>query len=118
MKKWSLGSQYLSFIYKEIILRFSGQIREPYLIRIDKIFTCPVTNELSVAFHLANKRINQEMTVAKFVKSEMIYLIDPRIVFNIGEQYGAHCEKLNFQKRKSDFGKKCITGIKRIFIDE
>ena len=101
------------------VLRFTGQIREPYLIRIDNIFTHPDSNELSVAFHIANKRVNQEMSVAEFVKSDMIYLVDPRIVFDLGQQFGAHSEKTALMKKNpSSLKAKCITGLKRVFIDE
>ncbi|WP_133129061.1 hypothetical protein, partial [Legionella nagasakiensis] len=101
----------LRFVYQQIIVRFTGQVREPYLIRIDRIFTHPDTNELSVAFHIANKRVNQEMPVAKFVKSDMIYLIDPRIVFDIGQQFGAHSEQLAImEKKKPSLKTKCVVG--------
>ena len=93
MAKWSQGNKFLRFIYQHVVVRFVGQVREPYLIRIDNIFPDPRSNELSIAFHIANKRINQEMTVADFVKSDMIYLVDPRIVFDIGQQFGSHTEK-------------------------
>lgn len=119
MKKWSQGNNFLRFIYQHVVVRFVGQVREPYLIRIDNIFTDPDSNELSVAFHIANKRINQEMTVADFVKSDMIYLIDPRIVFDIGQQFGAHAEKFIIAKKKDPSLKtKCVVGLKRVFIDE
>lgn len=102
-----------------MILRFTGQIREPYLIRIDNIFTHPDSRELSVAFHIANKRVNQEMSVAEFVKTDMIYLVDPRIVFDIGQQFGTHSEKLVLtQKKQANLKTKCITSLKRVFIDE
>lgn len=118
MEQLNVKSSFLSLIYKQIFLRFSGQIRDPYLIRIDNIFTDPVTNELSVSFHVANKRINQEMTVAEFVKSDMVYLIDPRIVFDMGQQFGAHSETLNIiQKAPSTLKNKAYTGLKRVFID-
>ncbi len=119
MEKLGLGSKFLRFAYKQIFLRFSGQIRDPYLIRIDNIFTNPSTNELSVSFHVANKRINQDMTVAEFVKSDMVYLIDPRIVFDMGLQFGAHSEKLAIiQKTQPTIKSKCVAGLKRVFIDE
>ncbi len=119
MEKLSAISRFLHFVYKKIFLRFSGQIREPYLIRIDKIFIAHDTNELSVSFHIANKRINQDMTVAKFIKSDMIYLVDPRIVFDIGQQFGAHSEKLTIlQKKSPSLKNKCVTGLKRVFVDE
>lgn len=119
MEKLGVGSIFVRFIYKQVFLRFSGQIRDPYLIRIDNIFTNSNTNELSVSFHIANKRINQDMTVAEFVKSDMIYLIDPRIVFDMGQQFGAHSEKLTIiQKRHPSLKNKCVAGLKRVFIDE
>lgn len=119
MKKWSFLHKFLRLIYQQIFLRFSGQVREPYLIRIDNISIHPDTNELSVSFHIINKRVSQDMTVAKFVKTDMIYLVDPRIVFDMGQQFGAHSEKLTILQ-KSQFGlkDKCITGLKRVFIDE
>jgi hypothetical protein len=119
MVNWSQRNRFLRFIYQHVFLRFTGQIREPYLIRIDNIFTHPDSNELSVAFHIANKRVNQDMSVAEFVKTDMIYLVDPRIVFDIGQQFGAHSEKLVItQKMQPNLKKKCITGLKRVFIDE
>lgn len=119
MEKWSQGNKFLRFIYQHIVVRFVGQVREPYLIRIDNIFTAPESNELSVAFHVANKRINQEMTVADFVKSDMIYLVDPRIVFDIGQQFGSHSEKLLVSKKESSSLKtKCVSSLKRVFIDD
>lgn len=119
MEKRSFTSKLLRFIYQEIVLRFTSQIREPYLIRIDRIFTHPDTHELSTAFHIANKRINQEMPVSEFVKSDMIYLIDPRIVFDMGQQFGAHSEQLTIvQKNQPALKTKCIAGLKRVFIDE
>lgn len=119
MEALSLGNKFLRFIYKQVFLRFSGQIRDPYLIRIDNIFTDSNSNELSVSFHIANKRINQDMTVATFVKSDMIYLIDPRIVFDMGQQFGAHSEKLTItQKTQPTLKNKCVAAFKRVFIDE
>jgi len=119
MENWSQRNRFLRFIYQHVVLRFTGQIREPYLIRIDNIFTHPDSNELSVAFHIANKRVNQDMSVAEFVKTDMIYLVDPRIVFDIGQQFGAHSEKLVItQKMQPNLKKKCITSLKRVFIDE
>lgn len=119
MEKWSQGNKFLRFIYQHVVVRFVGQVREPYLIRIDNIFTAPDSNELSVAFHIANKRINQEMTVADFVKSDMIYLVDPRIVFDIGQQFGSHAEKLLVAKKEnSSLKAKCVTSLKRVFIDD
>lgn len=117
--RWISKSKFLRFVYQQVFLRFTGQIREPYLIRIDRIFTHPATNELSVAFHIANKRVNQEMPVAKFVKSDMIYLIDPRIVFDMGQQFGAHSEQIAIvQKKQPSLKTKCVVGLKRVFIDE
>ena len=119
MEKWSQGNKFLRFIYQHVVVRFVGQVREPYLIRIDNIFTDPESNELLVAFHVANKRINQEMTVADFVKSDMIYLVDPRIVFDIGQQFGSHTEKLLVAKKQIPSLKaKCVTSLKRVFIDD
>ncbi|MFT4059520.1 MAG: hypothetical protein QM652_08235 [Legionella sp.] len=119
MENWSQSNKFLRFIYQHVILRFIGEVREPYLIRIDNLFTHPESNELSVAFHIANKRINQEMSVAEFVKTDMIYLVDPRIVFDMGQQFGAHSEKLVIkQKEQPSLKAKCITSLKRVFIDE
>jgi hypothetical protein len=119
MENWSQRNKFLRFIYQHVILRFIEEVREPYLIRIDNIFTHPESNELSVAFHIANKRINQEMSVANFVKTDMIYLVDPRIVFDIGQQFGVHSERLSLrQKEQPSLKKKCITSLKRVFIDE
>lgn len=117
--EWKLNSKFIRFIYQHIYVRFTGLIREPYLIRIDRIFTHPDTHELSVAFHIANKRVNQEMSVSNFVKSDMIYLVDPRIVFDIGQQFGAHAEQLTLlQSEPTSLKKKCLTGLKRVFVDE
>jgi hypothetical protein len=119
MENWSQRNKFLRFIYQHVIFRFVGEIREPYLIRIDNIFTHPESNELSVAFHIANKRVNQEMSVAEFVKTDMIYLVDPRVVFDLGQQFGAHSEKLVIRKKEQpSLKKKCITSLKRVFIDE
>ncbi|ABQ54193.1 TPA: hypothetical protein JBD37_15545 [Legionella pneumophila subsp. pneumophila] len=119
MEEKKFTGRFLRFVYQQIVLRFIGQVREPYLVRIDRIFTHPDTNELSVAFHIANKRVNQVQSVADFVKSDMIYLIDPRIVFDIGQQFGAHSEKLTIlEKKQPDLKTKCIAGLKRVFIDE
>lgn len=118
MQQMSITSRFLSFIYKQFFLRFSGQIRDPYLLRVDNIYTDSFTNELSVSFHVANKRVNEYMTVAEFVKSDMVYLIDPRIVFDMGQQFGAHSEKLDLiQKAPSTLKTKAFTGLKRVFID-
>ena len=119
MEKRKPQSGFLRFIYQQTIVRFSKQIREPYLIRIDRIFTSPSTNELTIAFHIANKRVNEESSVADFVKSDMIYLIDPRVVFDIGQQFGAHSEKLSvLEKKQPNLKEKCLTGLKRVFVDE
>lgn len=119
MEDRSFIGKFLRYFYQKIVLRFTGQIREPYLIRIDRIFTHTDTNELSVAFHIANKRVNQEMPVADFVKSDMIYLIDPRIVFDMGQQFGSHAEQLSIvQKQKPNLKTKCVMGLKRVFVDE
>ncbi|HHY7007568.1 TPA: hypothetical protein ACV65V_002510 [Legionella pneumophila] len=58
MEKWNQGNRFLRFLYQHLYLRFNGQIREPYLIRIDNIYTDPDSNELTVSFHIANKRVN------------------------------------------------------------
>jgi len=119
MDNWTKRNRFLRFFYQHLFLRFSKQIREPYLIRIDNIYSEPDSNELYVAFHIANKRVNQEMPVAEFVKTDMIYLIDPRIVFDMGNQFGSHAEKLIIiQKREPSLKNKCVTTLKRVFIDE
>jgi hypothetical protein len=119
MEKWHQRNRFLRFVYQHLFLRFSTQIREPYLIRIDNIYPDPDSNELTVAFHIANKRVNQEMSVAEFVKTDMIYLIDPRIVFDIGQQFGSHAEKLILiQKKEPSLKNKCVRTLKRVFIDE
>lgn len=118
MKKWNQRNKFLRFIYQHLFLRFTGQIREPCLIRIDNIYPHPDDNELYVAFHIANKRVNQEMSVAEFIKADMIYLVDPRIVFDMGQQFGSHAEKLFIIKKKEPSLKnKCVTTLKRVFID-
>ena len=119
MEKWNKVNAFLRFIYQYVVVRFVSQVREPYLIRIDNIFTDPNSNELSITFHVANKRINQEMTVADFVKTDMIYLVDPRIVFDIGQQFGSHAEKLLVSKKEiSNLKAKCFSSLKRVFIDD
>ncbi|MCL5272444.1 MAG: hypothetical protein M1486_03915 [Gammaproteobacteria bacterium] len=119
MEKWNQGNRFLRFFYQHLYLRFAGQIREPYLIRIDNIYTDQDSNELAVAFHIANKRVNQDMSVAEFVKTDMIYLVDPRIVFDMGQQFGSHAEKLIVAKKADpSLKKKCLTTLKRVFIDE
>lgn len=60
MEKLSFIGKVLRFIYTRFFLRFSGQIRDPYLIRIDKIYPDNETNELSVSFHIANKRVGKK----------------------------------------------------------
>jgi len=113
------GNRLLHFVYQQLILRFTKQIREPYLIRIDNIYLDQENNELSVAFHIANKRVNQVMSVAEFVKTDMIYLVDPRIVFDIGQQFGSHSERLIIRRKiEPNLKRKCITTLKRVFIDE
>ena len=119
MEKWNFGSRFLRFIYQQIFLRFSSQIREPYLVRVDEIFTDVETNELSVSFHIAHKRVNEDMTVSDFVKSDMIYLIEPHIVFSMGQQFGVHSERLFIQEKRTPNSKsKCAATLKRIFVDE
>ena len=109
----------LRFIYIKIFLRFSGEIRDPYLIKVDKIYTRTETNELNVSFHIANKRIGRDMTVDKFVATDMIYLVDPRVVFSMGNQFGVHSEQLlTTNKANISLKNKCISGLKRVFIDE
>lgn len=111
--------KFFRLIYTQIFLRFSCQIRDPYLIRIDNIFVNNETNELCLSFHIANKRINQVMTVSEFIKTDMLYLIDPKIVFNIGNQFGVHSEKIILtDKEKPSLRSKCLTQLKRVFIDE
>lgn len=112
-------NRFLRFVYQHLFLRFSRQIREPYLIRIDNINPDPDSNELLVSFHIANKRVNETMSVAKFVKTDMIYLVDPRIVFDMGQQFGSHSENLAItQKKKLSLKAKCVSSLKRVFIDE
>lgn len=119
MENLSQRNKFLRFIYQNIFLRFNGQIRDPYLIRIDKIFTHPHSNELHIAFHIANKRVSQEMSVSDFVKTDMIYLIDPRVVFDIGHQFGTYSEKTTIiRNNKHNLREKCIYNLKRVFIDE
>lgn len=119
MERSGFGYKFLRFIYTQLILRFSCQIRDPYLIRIDKVEPDPCTGELLISYHVANKRVGQTTSVAKFVKTDMIYLVDPRVVFNIGELYGSHSEKIRITpKETASLKKKCIHGIKRVFIDE
>lgn len=119
MKNWSQRNKFLRFIYQHVILRFIGEVREPYLIRIDNIFIHPESNELSVTFHIANKRVHQVRSVAEFVKTDMIYLVDPRIVFDMGQHFGSHLEKTVIkQKEQFSLKAKCITSLKRVFIDE
>lgn len=119
MEKWSTGNKFLRFIYQNLVLRFTNQIREPYLIRVDNIYPDPESNELSVAFHIANKRVTDNMSVAEFVKTDMIYLVDPRVVFDMGQQFGSHSERhIIIEKKDPSLKKKCVTTLKRIFIDE
>lgn len=119
MEKLGFIGKFLRFIYTQVFLRFSKQIRDPYLIRVDNIYTDTVTNELKISFHIANKRVNQKMTVARFVKTDMIYLIDPLVVFEVGNQFGIHSEKLLIAKKTdTSLKKKCIAGLKRVFVDE
>lgn len=118
MSKFNLILKYVRVLYSEILLRFSNQIRDPYLIKIDKIYTSSDTNDLNVSFHIANKRVSQSTTVREFIKTDMIYLIDPRMTFEIGVQFGVHSEKLSAIEAKPTLKNKCISGIKRVFIDE
>ena len=118
MQKMNFIGKFLRFIHTRIFLRFSGQIRDPYLIRVDNIATDPETNELMVSFHIANKRVNQDMTVAKFVTTDMIYLVDPRVVFDMGHQFGTHSEKLFIAtKTVTGLKNKCVVGLRRVFVD-
>lgn len=119
MEKWGVIGKSLHFLYTKIFLRFSGQIRDPYLIRVDSVYHDRKTNELTVSFHIANKRVGEEMTVAKFVATDMIYLVDPRVIFDIGQQFGAYSEKLlTTNREETSLKKKCIGGLKRVFVDE
>lgn len=119
MEKWGFIGKSLRFLYTKIFLRFSGQIRDPYLIRIDSVYPDIKTNELTVSFHIANKRIGEKMSVAKFVATDMIYLVDPCVIFDIGQQFGAYSEKLlRTNKEETSLKKKCISGLKRVFVDE
>ena len=117
MESWR--NKILRFIYQHLFLIFTAQIREPYIIRVDHIFPNASTNELYITFHIANKRVSQEISVAEFVKSDMIYLVDPRVVFDIGQQFGGYAEKLDYTPQKQRHLKeKCVTSLKRVFIDE
>lgn len=119
MEKWSTGNRLLRFIYQHLIVRFTKQIREPYLIQIDNIDPDPHTNELLVSFHIANKRVNQDMPVAEFIKTDMVYMVDPLVMFYMGQQYGSHTERHTITKKKElSFKNKCAATIKRVFIDE
>lgn len=119
MEKLSSIGKLFRFIYTQIFLRFSNQIRNPYLIKVDKIYTDPETSQLSIAFHVANKRVSQEMNVAEFVSTDMIYMIDPRVVFDLGQHYGSHFEKLvRMDKPETSLKNKCVVGLKRVFVDE
>lgn len=114
MEKWGFIGKSLRFLYTKIFLRFSG-----HLIRIDSVYSDIKTNELTVSFHIANKRIGEKMSVAKFVATDMIYLVDPRVIFDIGQQFGAYSEKLlRTNKEETSLKKKCISGLKRVFVDE
>lgn len=119
MDGWGVVGKFLRFIYTQTVVRFSGQIRNPYLIKIDSIYPDAATNELCVSFHIANKRVEQELTVAKFVTTDMIYMIDPRVVFDMGHQFGSYSEKLlTTNKSETSLKNKCIVGLKRVFVDE
>ncbi|MBA2648092.1 MAG: hypothetical protein H0U75_00590 [Legionella sp.] len=119
MEKWSKRNRFFRFVYQHLLLRFAREIREPYLIRVDNICPHIKSNELSVDFHIVNKRVSQGMSVAEFVKTDMIYLVDPRIVFDMGQQFGSHAEKLLITKQKEpNFKSKCASTLKRVFIDE
>jgi hypothetical protein len=112
---------FCKFLYANIFLRFSRQIRDPYLIKIDDISADIDTNQLKISYHIVNKRVYDNKTVDEFVKDGLIYLVDPRIVFELGQQYGSHSEKLILIKEKtksSTLKMKCLTGLKRVFIDE
>lgn len=119
MKKDNFLIKLFTFIYKQFFLRFSGQIRDPYLVRIDGIFLDEETNELSVSYHVANKRVSDTTSVSNFVLTDMIYLTDPRLVFDMGQQSGAYSEKIRTIKtKKTSLKDKCIKEIKRVFIDD
>ncbi len=119
MDKWGVIGKLAHFLYTQTVVRFSGQIRNPYLIKVDSIYPDVATNELSVSFHIANKRVEQDMTVAKFVATDMIYMVDPRVVFDMGHQFGAYSEKLlTTHKPETSLKNKCIIGLKRVFVDE
>ena len=78
-----------------------------------------MTNELDISFHIANKRSEKTMPVSKFVNTEMIYLVDPKIVFDLGQQFGMHSEKLlKIKKDKNNLKQKASIILKRVFIDE
>lgn len=119
MEKWNLLSRFLRLVYQQFFLRFSGQIREPYIIKLDKIAPDLETNELMVSFHVANKRISETLSVTEFVKQDMIYLIDPKAVFYMGQQSGVHAEQLILlEKKHNNIKNKCVSALKRVFIDE
>lgn len=118
MENDGLVGKFLRLIHTKIFLRFSGQIRDPYIIRVDNIYTDAETNELMVSFHIANKRVNQNMTVAQFVASDMICLIEPRVIFDMGHQFGVHSETLLVTKKPDhNLKSRCMAGLKRVFVD-
>lgn len=104
-------------IYQNTFLRFSNQIRDPYLIKIYKIEENSRTNELMVDFHVANKRANLSWSVDKFVNSSFLYLTDPKAIFEMGHEHGKYAEKILLTVKKNSIKTKINNGIKRIFID-
>ena len=119
MDKHNFFVRFARFLYVNLFLRFSSQIRQQYLIRIDGVFVNELDNELLVSYHVANKRVNETTSVDKFVSDGMIYLIDPILTFEMGRQHGSYSEQLKLvKKNKISIKNKCVTNLKRVFIDE
>ena len=82
MEEKSFIGKYLHFLYTKFFLRFSGQIRDPYIIRVDDIYPDPETHELNVSFHVAMAvantaiasglaQINSSQSIERIIRNKM-----------------------------------------------
>ena len=109
----------LRLFYSQIFLRFSKEIRNPYFLKIDKIFIDDESRELMITFHIINKRAISKTSVEEFIKNGFIYFIDPQMVFEIGSQYGSYVESIKIKSKKmnKNLKEEGIRIIKRVFVD-
>ena len=109
----------VSFLYKNITLRFSKQIRNPYLISIADILHDKDTGEPIVYYNFINKRGAGHMSIKEFMNSEMYHLVNPKVIFQLGIEYGKYSERIpSLSKGESTKKNKVAHALKRVFIDE